>query len=107
MRLLGNSPTTRDRPTSDPGTPVSAPDPRLESRVERRQRPPGVQRKHGVYIPLKLRIALTFVAGALWFCFSLWLSRSWIRTLGQDISTPLAILVITGIALIPGYLTSN
>ena len=40
----------------------------------------------------------------MWFCFSLWLSRSWIRTLGQDISTPLAILVITGVALIPGYL---
>ena len=40
----------------------------------------------------------------LWFLFSLWLSRSWIKALGEDISTPLAILVITGIALIPGYL---
>ena len=63
-----------------------------------------MKRRHGVYIPLKLRVALTFVAGALWFCFSLWLSRSWIRTLGHDITTPLAILVIAGVALIPGYL---
>ena len=63
-----------------------------------------MKRRHSVYIPLKLRVALTFVAGALWFCFSLWLSRSWIRTLGHDITLPLAILVITGIALIPGYL---
>jgi poly-beta-1,6-N-acetyl-D-glucosamine synthase len=47
---------------------------------------------------------LTFIAGLLWFCFSLWLSRSWIGTLEHDISTPLAILVITGLALIPGYL---
>lgn len=104
MRISGNSPTTRDLPTSDPGMPVGAPDPRLVSRVERRRRPSGVKRRHGVYVPLKLRIALTFVAGALWFCFSLWLSRGWISTLGQDISTPLAILVIAGIALIPGYL---
>jgi biofilm PGA synthesis N-glycosyltransferase PgaC len=53
---------------------------------------------------LKLRVSLTFVAGLLWVCFSLWLSRNWIRTLGHDVTTPLAILVITGIALIPGYL---
>jgi biofilm PGA synthesis N-glycosyltransferase PgaC len=104
MRLLRNSPTTRDLPASDPVAPVSAPAPRLESQLERRRRPSGVKRRHGVYLPLKLRIALTFVAGALWFCFSLWLSRSWIKTLGQDISTPLAVLVITGVALIPGYL---
>jgi poly-beta-1,6-N-acetyl-D-glucosamine synthase len=57
-----------------------------------------------VYIPLKLRVALTVAAGVLWVCFSLWLSRSWIGTLGHDITTPLAILVITGIAIIPGYL---
>jgi biofilm PGA synthesis N-glycosyltransferase PgaC len=63
-----------------------------------------VKRRHSIYIPLKGRVALTFVAGLLWVCFSLWLSRSWIRTLGHDITTPLAILVITGIALIPGYL---
>jgi biofilm PGA synthesis N-glycosyltransferase PgaC len=104
MRLLGNSPTTRDLPTSDPATPVSAAAPRLASPVERRRRPAGVKRRHSIYIPLKLRIALTFLAGALWFCCSLWLSRSWIRTLGYDITTPLAILVITGVALIPGYL---
>ncbi len=42
--------------------------------------------------------------GALWFCFSLWLSQSWITTLGHDITVPLAVLVIAGIALIPGYL---
>jgi biofilm PGA synthesis N-glycosyltransferase PgaC len=47
---------------------------------------------------------LTFLAGACWVCFSLWLSRSWIRTLGHDITMPLALLVIVGIALIPGYL---
>ena len=47
---------------------------------------------------------MTIAAGMLWFLFSLWLSRSWIKTLGEDITTPLAILVITGIALIPGYL---
>jgi poly-beta-1,6-N-acetyl-D-glucosamine synthase len=101
MRLLGNKPTTPDHPT-----PVSVPAPRLVPRVERRRHPPapGVERRRRFYIPLKLRVALTFVAGLVWVCFSLWLSRTWIRALGHDITTPLAIFVITGIALIPGYL---
>jgi biofilm PGA synthesis N-glycosyltransferase PgaC len=64
---------------------------------------PGPRRRR-LYIPLKVRVALTILAGALWMCFSLWLSRSWIGTLGADITTPLAVAVITGVAIIPGYL---
>jgi biofilm PGA synthesis N-glycosyltransferase PgaC len=63
-----------------------------------------VERRPSFYIPLNARVALTFAAGLLWVCFSLWLSRTWIKTLGHDITTPVAILVITGIAIIPGYL---
>src|SRR5262249_1301363 len=53
---------------------------------------------------LRLRVALTMLAGLAWVCFSLWLSRAWIRSLGADITTPLAIVVIVGVAIIPGYL---
>jgi biofilm PGA synthesis N-glycosyltransferase PgaC len=66
--------------------------------------PPGIERRGGLYIPLKLKVAFTIFAGVAWLCFSVWLSRTWIRTLGEEITLPLAILVITGIALIPGYL---
>ncbi len=57
-----------------------------------------------LYIPLKARVALTILAGLLWVGFSLWLSRRWIQTLGADITAPLAIVVIVGVAIIPGYL---
>src|SRR5436305_9624370 len=82
-----------------PARPAEAP-------IERRLTPPdpGVPRRRQIYVPLKLRVALTILAGASWVLFSLWLSRHWISELGEDISTPLAILVITGVALIPGYL---
>jgi biofilm PGA synthesis N-glycosyltransferase PgaC len=66
--------------------------------------PPAIERRGGFYIPLKLKVAFTIFAGVAWLCFSVWLSRTWIRTLAEDITLPLAILVITGIALIPGYL---
>jgi biofilm PGA synthesis N-glycosyltransferase PgaC len=56
------------------------------------------------YVPLRARVWLTFVVGFAWLCLSAWLSRHWIVELGRDITLPVSILVITGIALIPGYL---
>jgi biofilm PGA synthesis N-glycosyltransferase PgaC len=57
-----------------------------------------------IYIPLRVRVALTFAAGLAWVCFSLWLSRHWIAALGRDITLPAAVVLVMGIALIPGYL---
>ncbi|MCW3029710.1 MAG: icaA, partial [Solirubrobacterales bacterium] len=87
-------------------TQVDAPALQVAPSIERpgAEPPPGVERGGGLYVPLRLRVALTILAGLVWLCFSLWLSRNWITTLGHDITLPLAILVITGIALIPGYL---
>lgn len=101
MRPLGKSPAIRRH-----STPGNAPAPERLAPIERRtdEPTPGAQPQSGFYIPLKLRVALTVVAGLLWVCFSLWLGRAWIRTLGHDITVPLAILVVTGIAVIPGYL---
>jgi biofilm PGA synthesis N-glycosyltransferase PgaC len=94
---LADSAATEERlPTP---TPTPAP-------VERRLRshPEWLPRRRRVYVPLRLRVAGTVLAGVIWMLFSLWLSRHWITSLGRDISTPAAIAVITGIALIPGYL---
>ena len=101
MRLLGRKPTVPHLLIPGP-----RPAPRLQSPLERRLRSPapGEKRRRRLYIPLTVRVALTFTAGVLWVCFSLWLSRSWLAALGQDITLPLAILVIMGIAIIPGYL---
>ncbi|MGB9182663.1 MAG: glycosyltransferase [Solirubrobacteraceae bacterium] len=55
-------------------------------------------------MPLRFRALSTMLLGIVWVGFSLWLSRTWIQTLGHDITLPLAVIVITGIALIPGYL---
>lgn len=73
---------------------------------ERRRRPalPHAPRPRRFYVPLKLRVMLTFAAGLAWVCFSLWLSRHWIASLAQDISLPAAIVLVAGLALIPGYL---
>ncbi len=101
MRVRTKNPTICDAPLLEAAPATSA-----GAVIERRLSPPspGVQRRRRRYIPLRLRVAATIVAGLSWVIFSLWLSRTWIATLGSDITMPLAILVITGIALVPGYL---
>lgn len=65
---------------------------------------PSVRERRRVYVPLKLRVMLTFLAGTMWLAFSTWLSRHWIAQLGASITLPLALVVVAGVALIPGYL---
>jgi poly-beta-1,6-N-acetyl-D-glucosamine synthase len=60
-----------------------------------------------LYIALHLKLLFVIGIGLAWAGFSLWLSLSWIDTLAQSITMPLAIAVIFGIAIIPGYLNAN
>jgi poly-beta-1,6-N-acetyl-D-glucosamine synthase len=60
-----------------------------------------------LYIGLRLKLLLVVVLALAWAGFSLWLSLPWIEALGQSITMPLAIAVICGIAIFPGYLNAN
>jgi biofilm PGA synthesis N-glycosyltransferase PgaC len=59
------------------------------------------------YIALRVKLLLVVVAALGWAGFSLWISIPWMEALGQSITLPLAITVILGIAIIPGYLNAN
>ena len=69
------------------------------------ERTPRERRR--LYVALHLKLLLVVAIGFAWAGFSLWLSLPWIDTLGQSITMPLAIAVIFGIAIIPGYLNAN
>jgi len=60
-----------------------------------------------VYITLRLKLLLVLGIAFAWAGFSLWLSIPWIESLGESITVPLAIAVICGIAIVPGYLNAN
>src|SRR6202035_815144 len=78
MTVLPNKVTT-PAPETARGAQVPA---QPAAPAERRRHGPALiteSRRRGIYIPLRLRVALTFLAGILWVCFSLWLSRAWIR----------------------------
>jgi poly-beta-1,6-N-acetyl-D-glucosamine synthase len=56
------------------------------------------------YLRVRTRFLLTVLVGLLWAGFSAWVALSWIDDLGQAITLPLAVGVIAGVAIVPGYL---
>ena len=68
--------------------------------VPRRNPPP----RWMPYLRVTTRFKLSVLCGISWMCLSAWLAWPWINELASSISFPVALLLITGIALIPGYL---
>jgi biofilm PGA synthesis N-glycosyltransferase PgaC len=60
-----------------------------------------------LYVQLHLKLALVVGIALTWAGISLWLAIPWIDELGSAITLPLAIAVIGGIAIVPGYLNAN
>lgn len=58
------------------------------------------------YSTIRNRFLICVVAGIAWVCLSTYLALPWINDLGELISLPLAIGVVLGIAIIPGYLNA-
>ena len=56
------------------------------------------------YLRVRTRFFFTVVFGLLWAAFSTWIALGWIRDLGDVVTLPVAVAVIAGIAIIPGYL---
>lgn len=65
------------------------------------------RRRRRVYLALHLKLLLVIAVALTWAGLSLWLAIPWIEQLGESITLPLAIVVIGGIAILPGYLNAN
>jgi biofilm PGA synthesis N-glycosyltransferase PgaC len=58
------------------------------------------------YLKIKYRFILSVVFALLWASFSAWLALPWINDLADVLSWPVAIFIIAGLAVIPGYVTA-
>lgn len=63
--------------------------------------------RKGVYVALHLKLFLVVAIALTWAGLSLWFALPWIEDLAASISLPLALAVILGIAIVPGYLNAN
>src|SRR3989449_5033379 len=71
--------------------------------VPPRKLPWGVGRFR-FYLRVRTRFLLSIAAGLVWAGLSSWIAVGWTEELGRVVTLPVAILVIAGIAIIPGYL---
>ncbi|NLY92328.1 MAG: glycosyltransferase family 2 protein [Firmicutes bacterium] len=58
------------------------------------------------YVKVKTKFLLSHLIALSWLLFSISLSVHWINYLGGIVTKPIAILIITGIAYIPGYVNA-
>ncbi|HEX2925649.1 MAG TPA: glycosyltransferase [Ruminiclostridium sp.] len=59
-----------------------------------------------LYIPVKNKFTISIFAGLLWTFVSIYFSIPWVNDLAARITYPAAILIIAGIAYIPGYMNA-
>lgn len=66
----------------------------------------NIQKKKAYYIPVKLKFVLSHMFALLWTGFSIYVSIPWVNDLSKIVTLPLALLIIAGIAYIPGYMNA-
>ncbi|HEY7258106.1 MAG TPA: glycosyltransferase family 2 protein [Gaiellales bacterium] len=62
---------------------------------------------HQLYVPRRERVLATMVLGFAWAGLSAAIDRAWIGDLAAAVTLPVAIAVVAGIAIVPGYLNAQ
>lgn len=65
------------------------------------------QERRPLYVALHLKLFFVIGIALAWAGLSLWIAMPWIEDLAASITMPLALAVIGGIAILPGYLNAN
>lgn len=65
------------------------------------------KKKHSkFYIPIKVKFFICFLISIIWLWFSYEVSKPWLTDLSEITSPLLAVLIISGIAYIPGFMNA-
>ncbi|HZF98584.1 MAG TPA: glycosyltransferase [Pseudoxanthomonas sp.] len=59
-----------------------------------------------LYVPLRLKFTLVLLFATLWMGLSVWLSQSWLGELSHVVGFGLALVIITFIAHVPGFMNA-
>lgn len=66
----------------------------------------NIQIKKAHYIPVKIKFVLSHMFALLWTGLSIFISIPWVNDLSEIVTLPVSLLIITGIAYIPGYMNA-
>ncbi|HLM52759.1 MAG TPA: glycosyltransferase [Pseudoxanthomonas sp.] len=68
--------------------------------------PASVTSRPRLYVPLRLKFTLVLLFATLWMGLSVWLSQSWLGELSHVVGFGLALVIITFIAHVPGFMNA-
>lgn len=84
-----------ERPASPPPPPKQGPE----------HRPPRQERRR-FYVPLHVKFVLSVSAAIGWTLFSIWAAQPWLEDMGKLTSPLVAVVVISFIAFVPGFMNT-
>ena len=64
------------------------------------------QRQIKLYIPVSVKFWLTHLFAILWTSLSIYISLPWLEDFSKVVAFPAALIIISGIAYLPGYLNA-
>jgi poly-beta-1,6-N-acetyl-D-glucosamine synthase len=62
--------------------------------------------QHQLYIPVVAKFWISHCFALIWLCISIYIAFPWLMDLSYQLSFPLALLIIGGLAYIPGYMNA-
>jgi len=65
-----------------------------------------LKKKKKIYIPVKIKFTISITIAIMWMILSIYLSIPWVKDLSIHVALPLSIMIIAGIAYIPGYMNA-
>ncbi len=66
----------------------------------------GKKEKQRLYIPVPIKFWMCHLISIIWTGFSIYVSLPWLKDFSKIVTYPAALLIISGIAYIPGYLNA-
>ncbi|MGM0777188.1 MAG: glycosyltransferase family 2 protein [Bacillota bacterium] len=64
------------------------------------------RRRNKVYLSINKKFVISHLISLLWMAFSIYLSLPWLKDLSDIVTLPISILIIGGIAYVPGYMNA-
>ncbi|WP_208647621.1 glycosyltransferase [Cupriavidus lacunae] len=60
----------------------------------------------GMYVPVRVKFAIALSVAIGWTAFSVWIAQQWLTELAQSVGVVPAVLLVGGIAIIPGFMNA-
>lgn len=59
-----------------------------------------------MYLSVRIKFVLALIGASIWTLLSAWLANTWFQDLALHVGFPLAVFLIGGIAIVPGFMNS-